>query len=328
MIKVKHLSKSYGERQIIDDISFTIEKGKIYGFLGPNGAGKSTTMNMLTGYLAPSKGSITVAGVDMLKNPEKAKKHIGYLPEIPPLYMDMKVEEYLDFVAEIKGVPGKSYRKEEAVRVMEMMSLLPVSDRLIKNISKGYKQRVGFAAALLGRPEILILDEPTVGLDPEQIVEIRNLMKRLSHDHTVILSTHILSEVSAVCDKILILSGGKLVANDTAADLVARYNEKQIFEIVLKGTASGAEKLFSSMSEIEEYQLKAESNESCTIKVTVRKGLDIREKIFGKCKEFGFVILELNVLRVTLEDVYLKLTRAGNYYDITKEEEESYAGDL
>ncbi|MBE5894522.1 MAG: ABC transporter ATP-binding protein [Lachnospiraceae bacterium] len=309
MIKVENLSKIYDDVTVVDNLSFHLEKGKVYGFLGPNGAGKSTTMNMLTGYLAPTKGTISMKGIDLLKAPDKAKANIGYLPEIPPLYPDMTVTEYLMFAAEIKGILTKAFQKEAVDKVMEQMMLTPVARRMIKNLSKGYKQRVGFAMALLGRPDILILDEPTVGLDPKQIVEIRNLIKKLKDGRTIILSSHILSEINAVCDRLLILSRGKLVADATAEELVAKYNRRQILEIVLKGNATGAENMLKRMKEIESYRFLSEDAQSCKISVTVKEGMDIREKISSGCVKEGYVLLELKVTRVTLEDVYLMLTK-------------------
>ena len=218
MIEVRNLVKKYGSHMAVNHLNFTIEKGKIYGFLGPNGAGKSTTMNMITGYIASTEGEILIDGHNILEEPEEAKKKIGYLPEIPPLYVDMTVSEYLKFVAELKSIP-KEKRSGNINEVMSTTKLQSVKDRLIKNLSKGYRQRVGLAQALLGYPEIIILDEPTVGLDPKQIIEIRDLIKSLGNKHTVILSSHILSEVSAVCDHVLIIDKGKLVASDTPENL-------------------------------------------------------------------------------------------------------------
>ncbi|MBQ6900593.1 MAG: ABC transporter ATP-binding protein [Firmicutes bacterium] len=222
MINVKNLTKNYGNHKAIDDLSFTIEKGNVYGFLGPNGAGKSTTMNIITGCLAASSGQVNIGGFDIFEDAMKAKKLIGYLPEIPPLYPDMKVIDYLKFIAEVKGV-AKSGMMEELFDVMEKTQTTDVAGRVIKNLSKGYRQRVGIAQALIGDPEIIILDEPTVGLDPKQIIEIRDLIRELGKEHTVILSSHILSEISAVCNHILIISDGKLVADDTAENLEKTY---------------------------------------------------------------------------------------------------------
>ena len=240
MIEVKHLCRKYGEHRAVDDLSFTIENGYVYGFLGPNGAGKSTTMNMITGCLAATSGQILIDGYDIFEDAQEAKKRIGYLPEIPPLYQDMTVREFLNFVAKAKGVPKQSL-DEQLFSVVSLAGLEEVEERLIKNLSKGYKQRVGIAQALLANPEIIILDEPTVGLDPKQIIEVRDLIRELGKDHTVILSSHILSEVRSVCDQILIISKGKLVANDTPENLEKLYAPKSFEEIFLELTGEEAE---------------------------------------------------------------------------------------
>lgn len=240
MIEVKHLCRKYGEHRAVDDLSFTIENGYVYGFLGPNGAGKSTTMNMITGCLAATSGQILIDGYDIFEDAQEAKKRIGYLPEIPPLYQDMTVREFLNFVAKAKGVP-KQALGEQLFSVVSLAGLEEVEERLIKNLSKGYKQRVGIAQALLANPEIIILDEPTVGLDPKQIIEVRDLIRELGKDHTVILSSHILSEVRSVCDQILIISKGKLVANDTPENLEKLYAPKSFEEIFLELTGEEAE---------------------------------------------------------------------------------------
>lgn len=307
MIKVTHLTKKYGEYTAVNDISFEIENGHVYGFLGPNGAGKSSTMNMLTGYLAPTKGTILINDISMMKQPEKAKGFIGYLPETPPLYQDMTVMEYLKFAAELKGVP-KYDRSDHIKKIIEQVKLEDKEEKLIKNLSKGYKQRVGLAQALLSDPEIIVLDEPTVGLDPKQIVEIRNLIKRLGKEHTVILSTHILSEVSAVCDRVIIISGGKIAADDDIDHLVEKYNEKQILTLVVKGSSSSAEKILDKIEDIEEKAVLKENTNSCTISIIAKPGKDIREEISVACSGNGMTILELNVHNISFEDVYLKLT--------------------
>ena len=240
MIEVKHLCRKYGEHRAVDDLSFTIENGYVYGFLGPNGAGKSTTMNMITGCLAATSGQVLIDGYDIFEDAQEVKKRIGYLPEIPPLYQDMTVREFLNFVAKAKGVP-KQALDEQLFSVVSLAGLEEVEERLIKNLSKGYKQRVGIAQALLANPEIIILDEPTVGLDPKQIIEVRDLIRELGKDHTVILSSHILSEVRSVCDRILIISKGKLVANDTPENLEKLYAPKSFEEIFLELTGEEAE---------------------------------------------------------------------------------------
>ena len=246
MIEVKHLTKKYGSFTAVNDISFTIKKGRIYGFLGPNGAGKSTTMNIITGCLAATSGEVTVNGHDIYEEPVEAKASIGYLPEIPPLYTDMTPEEYLLFVAEAKGVDPEhlDVRVEE---VMAKTSLLNVRDRLIKNLSKGYRQRVGIAQAILGNPEVIILDEPTVGLDPLQIIEIRDLIKELGEDHTVILSSHILTEISAVCDTIIIISHGRIVASDTIENLTASADGSRLVTMDIRGSIEAVQNALTGM---------------------------------------------------------------------------------
>lgn len=319
MIKVSGLTKIYGDHIAAKDISFEIEKGCICGFLGPNGAGKSTTMNMITGYLGPNSGEVTVNDISMQKNPIKAKKMIGYLPEIPPLYPDMKVTEYLDFAAELKGI-NKFSRKDEVERVITKAGLDGVRNRIIKVLSKGYKQRVGLAQALLGDPEILILDEPTVGLDPKQIVEIRDLIRELKENHTVILSTHILSEVSAVCDRIIIISHGRVVADSSPDKLVQENNEVQTFTLVVKGNASAAENALKQIEDVNTYKIISEENGQVKLKVMAKRHADIRESVSNQCIEAGLVILELNVSYVSLEDVYLKLTSESYYKELLQKE--------
>ena len=234
MIEVKNLVKRYGDHTAVDHLSFQIEKGKIYGFLGPNGAGKSTTMNIITGYIASTEGTVSIDGHDILEEPEKARKCIGYLPEQPPLYFDMTVLEYMRFAADLKKIP-KNKKNEMIEEVMDRVKITDMKNRLIKNLSKGYRQRVGLAQAILGYPDVIILDEPTVGLDPKQIIEIRDLIKDLRQKHTVILSSHILSEVSAVCDYVLIISHGKLVASDTPENLSKLAAGSNNLSLVVKG---------------------------------------------------------------------------------------------
>lgn len=313
MVKVTHLTKKYGDYCAVDDISFELEEGCVYGFLGPNGAGKSTTMNMVTGYLAPTRGSVLIDDISMMKSPEKAKKLIGYLPEIPPLYPDMTVIEYLKFAAELKGI-DKIERMDRIRKIIDSVKLETVEERLIRNLSKGYKQRVGLAQALLADPKVIILDEPTVGLDPKQIVEVRDLIRRLGEEHTVILSTHILSEVRAVCDHVIIVSKGKIAADDSIDHLVEQYNEKQRLTLVVKGNSSNAEKVIGRIEGIEEKKMLEESTEFCRIGIMAEAGRDIREDIFVKCSESGLIVLELNVEETSFEDVYLRLTSEA--YDL------------
>lgn len=308
MIEINHLVKKYGSHVAVDDLSLTVEPGKIYGFLGPNGAGKSTTMNIITGYLAATSGEVKINGFDVLKQPEEAKKCVGYLPELPPLYMDMTVKEYLDFVAELKKLE-KSLRAGYVKEVMKITKTEEVSGRLIRNLSKGYRQRVGFAQAVLGYPEILILDEPTVGLDPKQIIEIRDLIKELGKKHTIILSSHILSEISAVCDHVFIISHGKLVASDSTENLLERMTGAQEIELLVKAEEDTAETAIREIAQVERCE-KTESKEDGAVQllVTAKKDADVREAIYHTCVEHHMPILEMKAASKSLEDVFLELT--------------------
>ena len=308
MIEINHLVKKYGSHVAVDDLSLTVEPGKIYGFLGPNGAGKSTTMNIITGYLAATSGEVKINGFDVLKQPEEAKKCVGYLPELPPLYMDMTVKEYLDFVAELKKIE-KSLRAGYVKEVMKITKTEEVSGRLIRNLSKGYRQRVGFAQAVLGYPEILILDEPTVGLDPKQIIEIRDLIKELGKKHTIILSSHILSEISAVCDHVFIISHGKLVASDSTENLLERMTGAQEIELLVKAEEDTAETAIREIAQVERCE-KTESIEDGAVQllVTAKKDADVREAIYHTCVEHHMPILEMKAASKSLEDVFLELT--------------------
>lgn len=308
MIEINHLVKKYGSHVAVDDLSLTVEPGKIYGFLGPNGAGKSTTMNIIIGYLAATSGEVKINGFDVLKQPEEAKKCVGYLPELPPLYMDMTVKEYLDFVAELKKIE-KSLRAGYVKEVMKITKTEEVSGRLIRNLSKGYRQRVGFAQAVLGYPEILILDEPTVGLDPKQIIEIRDLIKELGKKHTIILSSHILSEISAVCDHVFIISHGKLVASDSTENLLERMTGAQEIELLVKAEEDTAETAIREIAQVERCE-KTESKEDGAVQllVTAKKDADVREAIYHTCVEHHMPILEMKAASKSLEDVFLELT--------------------
>lgn len=308
MIEINHLVKKYGSHVAVDDLSLTVEPGKIYGFLGPNGAGKSTTMNIITGYLAATSGEVKINGFDVLKQPEEAKKCVGYLPELPPLYMDMTVKEYLDFVAELKKLE-KSLRAGYVKEAMKITKTEEVSGRLIRNLSKGYRQRVGFAQAVLGYPEILILDEPTVGLDPKQIIEIRDLIKELGKKHTIILSSHILSEISAVCDHVFIISHGKLVASDSTENLSERMTGAQEIELLVKAEEDTAETAIREIEQVERCE-KTESKEDGAVQllVTAKKDADVREAIYHTCVEHHMPILEMKAASKSLEDVFLELT--------------------
>ena len=294
MIEVKNLVKKYGDHAAVDDLSFTVETGKVIGFLGPNGAGKSTTMNMITGYIASTEGTVKIDGHDILEEPEAAKKCIGYLPEQPPVYFDMTVLEYMKFVADLKKIP-KDKKANMIEEVMDMVKISDMRNRLIKNLSKGYRQRVGLAEAIMGYPEVIILDEPTVGLDPKQIIEIRTLIKELKKKHTVILSSHILSEVSAVCDYVLIISHGKLVASDTPENLGKLAEGSNTLEMLIKG---------------EKIQIRQalEGIDLWSVKVSTEEQNDIREKVFYKMSEINSPIYEMKSRKVSLEEIFLELT--------------------
>lgn len=307
MIEVNNLVKKYGNHLAVDHLSFKVEKGQIYGFLGPNGAGKSTTMNIMTGYIASTEGEVLINGHDILEEPEEAKKSIGYLPEVPPLYMEMTVLEYLKFAAELKKIP-KQERENQISDVMEMVGITEMKQRLIKNLSKGYKQRVGLAQAILGYPEIIILDEPTVGLDPKQIIEIRELIKKLSENHTIILSSHILSEVSAVCDYILIINHGKLVASDTTENLSKMTFGSRTLELAVKGSKEKIEKLLDGLEEIQEIEWKSSKEDEVSLAIKTEEKIDLREQLFYLMAENKMPILEMKSTKVSLEDVFLELT--------------------
>ena len=325
MIEVRNLVKKYGSHMAVNHLNFTIEKGKIYGFLGPNGAGKSTTMNMITGYIASTEGEILIDGHNILEEPEEAKKKIGYLPEIPPLYVDMTVSEYLKFVAELKSIP-KEKRSGNINEVMSTTKLQSVKDRLIKNLSKGYRQRVGLAQALLGYPEIIILDEPTVGLDPKQIIEIRDLIKSLGNKHTVILSSHILSEVSAVCDHVLIIDKGKLVASDTPENLSKVMAGANSLELTVKGKEEVIRKALDMVENIEELVYhQSMIKDACEFTVKIAGNQDMRENIFFALAEVKCPILKMQSSNMSLEEVFLKLTDDGR--SISSEVDEMFEAD-
>lgn len=306
MIEVKNLVKKYGDHTAVDHLSFTVEKGQIYGFLGPNGAGKSTTMNIMTGYLGATDGEVLINGHDILKEPEAAKKSIGYLPELPPLYMDMTVMEYLKFSAELKKIK-KEDREQEIEKALKLVKLADVQDRLIKNLSKGYKQRVGLAQAILEFPEIIILDEPTVGLDPKQIIEIRELIRELAKEHTVILSSHILAEIREVCDYIMIISKGKLVASDTPEHLEELMNGSDTIHIETRAEKETVREILSGLKDIEDVTYTQE-NEILKAEVKTKERKDIREVIFSAFAEAKCPLLTLQKTTVSLEEVFLELT--------------------
>lgn len=312
MINVENLSKTYGNHIALDNVSFEVEKGHIYGLLGPNGAGKSTTMNILTGYLAPTEGSVYINGFKMGEKTLEAKRSIGYLPEIPPVYPDMSVTEYLDFAASIKNV-SKKQRKEEIERVIGLTGLDSVRRRLIKNLSKGYRQRVGIAQALLGSPEVIILDEPTVGLDPEQIIEIRTLIKNLRNKHTVILSSHILSEISAVCDECLIINHGKVVAFDTIENLLSNNkSDTQIITITVKSDKESAEKVFANLDFVASYEFVSENEGKSVFVIYGVEERDISEDLSFALSDARILVTEMNIQKSSLEDIYLDIIRKSD----------------
>lgn len=334
MIEVKNLVKKYGNHLAVDHLNFTIEEGHIYGFLGPNGAGKSTTMNIMTGYLGATEGEVLINGHDVLKEPEEAKKQIGYLPELPPLYMDMTVREYMEFAAELKKIP-KAKRAESIDDVEKLVKIKDVEKRLIKNLSKGYRQRVGLAQAVLGFPEIIILDEPSVGLDPKQIIEIRELIRKLAKKHTVILSSHILAEVREVCDYIMIISKGKLVASDTPENLERYLGESGLIEIETRTEASKVKEVLKNVPGIEKVSLRIDASGITSGQIREKRGQDIREELFTTFAEKKMPLLKLNPVQVSLEDVFMELTQsdkaAEEFARKAKEaekEEVSNAGDL
>lgn len=331
MIEVKNLTKKYGDHIAVNDLSFNIEKGKIYGFLGPNGAGKSTTMNMITGYIAATSGQIIVNGYDISEEPEEAKKCIGYLPEMPPLYMDMTPKEYLEFAAELKGIP-KDLRAKMIIDAVEQTKIRDVAHRLIKNLSKGYKQRVGLAQAILGYPEIIILDEPTVGLDPKQIIEIRDLIKDLGKKHTVILSSHIMQEISAVCDEVMIIAHGQLVASDTPDNLGQHITGTNTLELIVKAPDYKVKALLNKINNISKFQVSEDEEESGCTKALISSTMeiDIRENVFFAFANAKLPIISMTPSNITLEDVFLRITegrttdarvkvkKTGKYTPVTK----------
>ncbi|MGM9641646.1 MAG: ABC transporter ATP-binding protein [Eubacteriales bacterium] len=305
MIKVRNLTKKYGNHLAVNNISFDIKQGKIYGLLGPNGAGKSTTMNILTGCLAATSGEVLVDGHDIFEEPIEAKRHIGYLPEQPPVYGEMTPREYLMFVAEAKGVPFEK-SLHHVKEVMMLTQIYDVRDRLIKNLSKGYRQRVGIAQAMIGEPDVIILDEPTVGLDPAQIIEIRNLIKKLGQIKTVIISSHILAEISAVCDHVIIISHGNIVANDTLEHLEAEASRDNAVTLKIKGDLGKSKKFIEAVKGVEKVKLTEESG-IVTAEVSAQSGADIREDLFNIFASAKMPILDMHSNETTLEDIFLRL---------------------
>lgn len=307
MIEVVNLSKHYGDKKAVDGISFKAESGEILGFLGPNGAGKSTTMNILTGYISSTDGKALIDGIDILEEPIKAKAKIGYLPELPPLYMDMTVKEYLNFVYDLKKC--KMPRNTHLADICKLVKIENVYNRIIKNLSKGYKQRVGLAQALVGNPPVLILDEPTVGLDPTQIIEIRTLIKKLGKNHTVILSSHILSEVQAVCDRIVVINKGRIVADDTANNLSNSLSDDHRLLVRIDGPKDEVVKLIQSIPGVEQVIVNTQvENGVWEYRIEASEGNDIRRELFRRLAQRNWYLLSSRSSELSLEDIFLKLT--------------------
>ena len=306
MIKIEHLVKNYGSNCAVDDISFEVEKGEIVGLLGPNGAGKSTTMNILTGYLSCTSGSVSVAGLNVLDNPLEAKKHIGYLPEQPPLYLDMTVEEYLIFNYDLKGC--KLNRTKHLEEICDVVKIRDVYKRVIKNLSKGYRQRVGIAQALIGSPEVIIFDEPTVGLDPKQIIEVRNLLRNLGKDHTVILSTHILQEVQAVCDRIVIINKGRIVADEKTGNLGRIIENNRRFTVKVCGQTDKVLPVLRNIPGVVYAEALAERDgDSVTYMIESAPGADVRKKLFFTLAERGWPLVGMEAMGLSLEDIFINV---------------------
>ncbi len=310
MIEVLHLCKRYGRHEAVHDLNFKIRNGHIYGLLGPNGAGKSTTMNIIAGCLAPTEGTVLINGYDICEQPMEAKRQIGYLPEQPPLFLDMTPREYLVFVAEAKGVRDELLERQ-VKEAMTMTDLVAVGDRLIRNLSKGYRQRVGIAQAMLGAPEIIILDEPTVGLDPQQLTEIRALIRKLGEDRTVIVSSHILSEISELCDHVIILSEGRVVADDDMASLEHRVTPETILCLTVKGDESGVRSVLAAIGGVHSVTCDLTDAEGVHLTVTTDAGQDLRDDIFFAMAERRYAVLSMEKREQSLEEIFLALTAKG-----------------
>ncbi len=310
MIEVKNITKRYGAQKALDDVSFSVGEGEILGFLGPNGAGKSTAMNIITGYISASSGKVLVDGKDVLEQPYEAKKNMGYLPEIPPLYEDMTVKEYLYFIYDLKKckLPKISHMKD----ICSLVGLEEVYGRLIKNLSKGYRQRVGFAQALVGDPKILILDEPTVGLDPKQIVEIRTLIRKLGKRHTVILSSHILSEVQAVCDRIVVIDHGKIIADDTEENIISGFDRQNNVFVIAQGEKEGILESVKAIGGVESVGCRKTKSGCCELEIKAKKDADVRRDVFESAVKGGWTILEMRTSKPTLEEIFIRLTEQGS----------------
>lgn len=311
MIEVKNITKKYGSFTAVDNISFKIEEGEIIGLLGPNGAGKSTTMNMITGYIEPTEGEIKVEGYDISKKPKKAKAQIGYMPEGVPLYSDLTVKEFVTYMAELKKVDRKT-RKEKVEKIIKQTGLKDVEKKLTRNLSRGYKQRVSMAGALVGEPKILILDEPTVGLDPKQITEIRSLIKELGKTHTIILSSHILSEVSQICNKVIIINKGKIVAIDTPENLEKKVESNNTTYVTVEDTENKIETMKEKIPEIKDIKLIKENEDSTKEYVLESdKDVDLRKIVFNEFAKENITIFEMKKADTTLEDAFMKLIEGG-----------------
>lgn len=323
MLEVKNLVKRYGNKYAVNDISFTVERGEILGFLGPNGAGKSTTMNIITGYLSSTAGTVTIDGHEILEDPIAAKAHIGYLPEQPPLYMDMTVKEYLNFVYELKKV--KLPRQKHIDEICKTVKIDHVYNRMIRNLSKGYKQRVGVAQALLGNPELLVLDEPTVGLDPKQIIEIRNLIKELGKNHTVILSSHILPEVQAICERVIVINEGKIIADDSPDHLARSMSSETGLSIRIEGPVTDVNNALRAIDSVKTSNPLGEREKGVfEYLIEPNEGADIRRDVFFMAAEKNWPILSMKSTEMSLEEIFLKLT-SGDYAPKAKEEPKAKA---
>lgn len=326
MIEVQNLTKQYGAKKAVDSLNFTVNDGEILGFLGPNGAGKSTTMNMLTGYISSTSGKALINGVDILDDPINAKKNIGYLPEIPPLYLDMTVKDYLNFVYDLKKckIPRKAHLED----VCGLVKITDVYNRIIRNLSKGYKQRVGLAQALIGNPPILILDEPTVGLDPKQIIEIRTLIKKLGKKHTVILSSHILPEIQAVCDRIIIINRGKIAADDTTENLTKNITTDHRLIARIDGAREEVLKTIKGISGVVSVTADMEREKGVyDYEIETKEDVDIRRELFKRVAARNWIILGLKTSEMTLEDIFLKITMDDSFEIKTKKTSDKKAED-
>lgn len=322
VIQVENITKKYGSFTAVNNISFEIEEGEIVGFLGPNGAGKSTTMNMITGFIEPTSGKIIVDGYNISKKPKKAKRQIGYMPEGVPLYSDLTVKEFVTYMAELKGV-AKKERKEKVLKVLEETGLTEVQNKLTRNLSRGYKQRVSMAGALVSNPKVIILDEPTVGLDPKQVTEIRALIKELGKDHTVILSSHILSEVSQICNRVIIINKGQIVAIDTPENLEKKVVKDNSVYVTVEDTENKMDTVKDKLEKVQEIKLISE-NEDGTKKymITATEDVDLRKNIFDTFAKEGITIFEMKKSDATLEDAFMQLINSQNEAEEVKNEEE------